>query len=380
VPDVAHGFQLHPSQESAAAITGLLGDLANRQPGCRLGATMHLPRQKLSYWARTSPDWAAPTKFLIADPESPRLDRVFTERGRGREDFDYLGESDPAANHERFVANVLDAQRQAGATALISPWMVHGLSQTEHELSATIRFAEDAQAVTQGEHLLMGLEVTEGVFANTQARNAMVNELVEGPELSVYLRMRVNPPAGYRPYQELDPLVGLRDVVRSLEANDRPVALPQSGMAGWLMCAFGARSFGAGMTGSMQRSSPPTSGGGGQPPLHWYFVPQLLGFVLAEEIADVADVDGFEPCDCPYCDEELPGEGAAFDASDAGRHFIWWCAKFAAELDMGEPADLIRSRVEGAVVFADGVNEAGVVLDDRSRPDHLPVWQTVLAG
>jgi hypothetical protein len=362
MPDVAHGFQLHPARESASSVTALLVDLASRQPEWRIGATIHLPRQKL------------------ADPESPRLDRAFDNRGRGRKDFDYLAESEPAANHERFVADVLEAQRQAGATALISPWMVHGLSQTEHELSTTIRFAEDAQTVAAGEHLLMGLEATEGVFANTQARNAMINELVEGPELPVYLRMRVNPPAGYKPFQELDSLSGLRDVVLALEDNDRPVALPQSGLPGWLMAAFGARSFGAGMAGSMQRSSAPTSGGGGQPPLHWYFVPQLLGFVLAEEMNDVAGVEGFEVCDCPYCDEELPGEGAAFDASDAGRHFVWWCAKLAAELDTGDPATLVSSRVEAASEFASAVHETGVSLDERSQPTHLPVWQAVLAS
>lgn len=234
MPDVAHGFQLHPARESATAVTTLLVDLTTRQPGWRVGATMHLPRQKLTYWAKTSPNWDAPADFLVADPESPRLDRAFNDRGRGRDDFNYLAESDPAANHERFVADVLEAQREAEATALISPWLVHGLSQTEHELSTTIRFAEDAQATAQGEHLLMGLEATEGVFANAQARNAMINELVEGPELPVYLRMRVNPPAGYKPFQEFDPLSGMRDVVRSLEENDRPVALPQSGLAGWL--------------------------------------------------------------------------------------------------------------------------------------------------
>lgn len=134
------------------------------------------------------------------------------------------------------------------------------------------------------------------------------------------------------------------------------------------------------MTGSMQRSSPPASGGGGQPPLHWYFVPQLLGFVLAEEMADIADVDGFEHCDCPYCDEELPGEGAAFDTSDAGRHFIWWCAKLAAELGTGDPAALVGSRVEAASEFADGMSKTGVLLDERSQPTHLPVWEAVLAG
>lgn len=380
MPDVAYGFQLHPARESAAAVTELLTDLAAKQPDWRIGATIHLPRQKLAFWTKVSPDWATSSDFLVADPESSRLDLLYAARGRGREDFDYLAESDPAANRERFVTDVLDAQRLAGATALISPWMVHGLSQTEHELATTVRFAEDAQEAADGEHLLMGLEATEGVFANLQARNAMINELVEGPELPVYLRMRVNPPAGYKPFHQADALGGLRDVVRSLEENERPVALPQSGLSGWLMTAFGARSFGAGMAGSMQRSSAPTGGGGGQPPLHWYFVPELLGFVLAEEMSEIVSVEGFAACECPFCNEELPGEGAAFDATGAGRHFIWWCAKLAAELSGGEPHALVTSRVGAAIQAASNIEEAGVSLDERSEPTHLTDWQTVLDG
>ncbi len=340
-----------------------------------------LPRQRLSYWTRVSAAWDPLTDFLVADPESTRMDRDFEERGRGRADFEYLSESDPAANQDRFVAGVIEAQRDAGASVLISPWMLHGTSQTEHELSATVEFAEAALAlVDDEEHLLMGVEATEGVFATTEARNAMINELVEGPELPVYLRMRVSPPAGYMPYQQLDALAGLREVVQALDSNDRPVALPQSGLAGWLMCAFGARSFGAGVSGSMQRNTAPTRGGGGLPPLHWYFVSQLLGFVQAEEMSDVADVEGFGQCGCPYCSAGLPAVGASFDSDAAGKHFLWWCAQLAAELDPADPAASVRARATAASTFAGALDQAGVQLDPRSQPTHLPVWRAVLDG
>jgi hypothetical protein len=379
MPDIAHGFQLHPGREAWAVTTELLKDIADDHPDWRVGATLHLPRQRLSYWTKVSAVWDLSTDFLVADPESTRMDRDFDERGRGRADFDYLAESDPAANQVRFVTDVIEAQRHAGASVLVSPWMLHGTSQTEHELSATIGFAETALAITDdGEHLLMGVEATEGVFATSEARNAMINELVEGPELPVYLRMRVNPPAGYMPYQQRDALGGLRDVVRALESNDRPVALPQSGLAGWLMCAFGARSFGAGASGSMQRNTAPTGGGGGLPPLHWYFIPQLLGFIQAEEVPDCAEVEGFELCDCPYCASRPPGVGAGFNSEAAGKHFLWWCARLAAELDPGDPARTVRALVAAASTFAGALDEAAVSLDPRSRPTHLPVWRGVL--
>lgn len=378
MPDTGYGFQLHAGQESWAVTTDLLNDLADDHADWRVGATMHIPRQRLSYWARVSDAWEPLSDFLVADPETTRMDRAYDERGRGRRDFAYLAESDPAANPDRFVNDALEAQRDAGASALVSPWLLHGVTQTEHELSATIRFAEIAAGLVDDERLLMGVEATQGVFATEEARNAMINELVEGPEVPVYLRMRITAPAGYKQYQQSDALAGLRDVVRALDANDRPVALPQSGLAGWLMCAFGARSFGAGMAASMQRNTPPAGGGGGMPPLHWYFVPQMLGFVQAEEMGEIANVNGHEACGCPYCDGELPAVGARFDSETAGKHFLWWCAQLAAELDSDDPTDAVRTRVDDATRFAQAVDDDGVPLDDRSQATHLTVWKGVL--
>jgi hypothetical protein len=381
MPDTPYGFQLHHGTESASVIAALLGELASARPGVRLGATMHLPRQKPSYWSRAAAIWQTPADFLVADPESARMDLPYDERGRGREGLDYLAESDPAANHVRFVQDVLDAQRAAHATSLISPWMVHGLSQTEHELATTIRFALDAQSlVGPGERLLMGLEATEGVFATPEARNAMINELVEGPELPVYLRMRVNPLGGYKPVEDVACLSGLRDVVRSLTDNERSVALPQSGLVGWFMGAFGACSFGAGMSGSMQRNTLRPASRGGRTPLHWYFVPELLGFVQAEEMEELLELDGVSLCPCPYCAGRSPAVGGMFDSIGAGFHFLWWCLTLAGELNAADPEAAVRQRVENAATVAAEIDEARLVLDERSAPTHIPAWQTVLAG
>lgn len=379
MPDIAHGFQFHPGTESGADTTEFLKELASERPDSRIGATIHIPRQRLTYWQRTEPDWSPSVEFLVGDPECGRMDRPFVDRGKGRDDFSYLEESDPAANAARFVEQSIDSQTDVGASLLVSPWLLHGVTQTDHELAATVRFASLAEEyVDDDDKLIMGVEATQGVFATEEARNALINELVEGPELPVYLRMRITAPQGYMQYQDPGALLGLREVVKRLHANDRPVALPQSGLMGWLMTAFGASSFGAGMQGSMQRNVAPSGGGGGFPPLHWYFIPQMLGFVQAEEIEDIAQLDGFEVCDCPYCDGQLPATGAAFDAREAGKHFIWWCSELADELDADDPTDAVNERVASAEAFSNRVLSA-VQLDDRSNPSHLSMWSQLLS-
>jgi hypothetical protein len=379
MPDVAHGFQFHPGTEAGADTTEFLNELSTSRPDSRIGTTIHIPRQRLSYWEGIEPDWSPSVDFLVGDPECGRMDRPFPERGSGRKDFSYLGESDPSANAERFVEDAIDAQTDIGATVIVSPWLLHGVSQTEHELAATVNFATLAEAYADDDdRLFMGVEATQGVFATNEARNALINELIEGPELPVYLRMRVTAPPGYMQYRDPNALLGLREVVKALHANERSVALPQSGLTGWLMNAFGAQSFGSGMQGSMQRNSAPAGGGGGFPPLHWYFVPQILGFALAEEMDDISSITDFEVCDCPYCDGEIPDTGAAFDLRNAGKHFIWWCSVLADEIDPGSPAEAISTRVTEAKEFADRVN-AAIQLDDRSIASHLPVWSELLS-
>jgi hypothetical protein len=380
MPDTAYGFQFHPGTESGALTTEFLGELAEERPDSRIGATIHIPRRRLQYWQAVEPTWSPSVDFLVGDPECGRMDRPYTERGAGRDDYAYLAESDPAANAVRFVKQAIDAQTDVGADVLISPWLLHGVTQTEHELAATIRFASLAEEYVEDEDkLLMGVEATSGVFATAEARNAFVNELVEGPELPVYLRMRGPTPPGYMQLRDQQALLGLREVVKALRANDRPLALPQSGLTGWLMCGFGASSFGAGVQGSMQRNSAPAGGGGGFPPLHWYFVPQLLGFVLAEEMEDVSELGTFEACQCPYCDGQLPGPGAAFDARAAGRHFIWWCSTLVDELDPDDPHGTVSGRVLAASQFFSEV-EAAVQLDERSVASHLALWEELLSS
>jgi hypothetical protein len=266
---------------------------------------------------------------------------------------------------------------------LISPYLIHGLSTTTSELDHTIEYARIAHghALTRSRTLLFGFEVTQTILTNDRARDAFLNDVVELPEGAIYLRtMLTMAPQGLRQVDNRALLDGLSTLVASLTENDRPVLLPQSGLKGWLMMAFGAQAFGAGFRGSMQRCAPPgPTGGGPAPRLKWYFVPQLLGFVLAEELPALRRVPGFLDCSCTYC-RTMPPNARAFDHDAAGKHFLWWCANLVNEASTAPNAAVaIRQRLANASRFARQVQQARVPLDDRSRPRHLEVWTAVVA-
>jgi len=386
MPASGIAFLAHQGTESFTVIRDFLNETRSRGHAWRIGACARLPRQGLAYQQRATAAWDNDATYAVVDPETRLMDLPYRQRGRGRSDYPYLRESDPQTNRHRFVEQTLEAQIQAGRDVLISPWLIHGVSGTNRELDATVDFARRASnsAQRQGRTVLMGLEATEPILAAARTRNHFLNHAVEAPEMPVYLRLNVRGASGSKQYAEVAALQGLRRVVEGLNSNDRPVLLPQSGLAGWLMLPFGARAFGAGCQFSMQRNQQLRSGGGGggggQAPLHWYFLPQFLGFVLAEELTQLSSVPGFQPCSCPYCAASPPTPGAAFDKQAAHKHFLWWCASLANEVQQSaNPTQQVKRRLADASTFWAATRQAGVLLDSRSDPTHLAGWTQVVA-
>lgn len=376
-------FFAHQGKERPDVLTTTLDRIAERQAKWRVGATVFLPRYLPATGQRNATELDDRALYVIGDPETRKMHAPYAQRGRGRTQHAYLAEDNYAVNRARFVGAVLGAQVANGRDVLVSPWLVHGVTGQDRELDLTIDFARraDASAHARDRTLLFGFEATDHIFADDDARSEMLNKLVELPERPVYLRMMVGGQPNRRGYANARALRGLREVVESLAENDRPVFLPQTGLAGWLMLPFGAKAFGAGISSSLQRCTTPDAGGGGggAPPLPWYFAPSSLSFVLASELDSLRDVDGWEECECPFC-EESPPDPRAFNAEAAGQHFLWWCAALANELNgIRDPRARVRTRLRDASQFWQAAQEGGVALDERSQPTHLEAWTAAMA-
>jgi hypothetical protein len=279
------------------------------------------------------------------------------------------------------VDAVLRAQVESGADALISPWLTHGTLRTSTHLRATLRFAElAAESVIIGDReLLFGVAVTEEIIQDSNELGDLIDDLVDLPDGNIYFRIQVTPPTSFAQYANRDALAGMRELSRALRANGRKALYPQMGLAGWLMIPDGSLGFGSGISASMQRFVAPTSGFGR--PLEWYFLPQIMGFVLRSEVRDILRALGEDGCECPYC-EGLPfGVGPGWSRDVAGLHYLWWCSRLAAELtNSQDPAAALRDRLEASRDAWSAIQATSVLLDERSEPRHLAAWSAVTAS
>jgi hypothetical protein len=383
MPGVDFGFLAHHSRERPDVMLAYVQTMAGQGLRARFGANTWLPRLGTAYVQDRLAEWTAHADYAFADPEVCRMELPYTARGRSREEHAYLGIPNPLATRGRFVDAVLRAQTGVGARILVTPHLVHGVSNTARELNATLDFARRAAShpLAATHRLLFAVEATEGVFASDPARNDLLNQLVELDPGWLYLRMRVKHPISRSQYANEEALRGLRHAVESLSTNGWEIVLPQSGLAGWMMLGVGAKTFGAGTSTTMQRCDTPGSGGGGgNAPLHWYFCSNLLGFVLAEELPALQAVRGFAPCPCPFCAASPPRAGARFDSEAAGLHYLWWCAKYADAVKRSPtPLSEVQRQIADAVSFWQRAQRHGVLLDARSTPNHLAVWDAVSA-
>ena len=78
-------------------------------------------------------------------------------------------------------------------------------------------------------------------------------------------------------------------------------------------------------------------------------------------------VKGWRPSKCTL-------DGRPWDRTQAGLHYLWWCARLAKESDVTP----VQQRITAALTFAREVQQASVVLDRRSEPRHLEAWSQVV--
>ena len=275
------------------------------------------------------------------------------------------------------VADLLDMQRERGANLLLTSGRALDHSEARDSAAAACDEGDDALAALKpGERLALNLTVSAAWLCRPALLNTLLTELIEKQQFDIWY-IRVQWPS--KPWTQLtdkDLLAGYRRLAQVADDEDRRLLLPQTGLTGWLMLAWGAAGFGTGPFGSNQAFLEPSDFG--KQPIERYFERQLLHFVERTSRRLITADPGYAECTCPYCGPLLARIATAWSHKYAGLHYQYSAGLLAARTAQAAagrrgPHGAVGKAVRAAARFADGK-----ALTGNSAPSHLRTWERLL--
>lgn len=286
----------------------------------------------------------------------------------------------PAKPNTAWVKSVLQAQRDAGASVLLSAsgW-VHDL-KPQKALQRQMEFVTESALYTNDEPMLVNLTMDHRWLTEATLRALLFEEIVERPERHWYLRFYW-PLISTRYGQLLDPAVlqGYRELAALCKDEGKVLFLPNTGLTGWVASAVGAAGFSTGQSWPEQAFArqPTIAGRKGQqrpPRVPRFFEPTVLHTTEYAEHDRLTAFPGHLTEADPFALELDAGD---YSAEVASLHYLMAVGELQASLHAADPRAVARKEVRRANRFVDGLART-----DRpaggNRPQHLPLWQSLL--
>ncbi|CAG7640519.1 hypothetical protein SIM91_04025 [Rhodococcus opacus] len=389
-------FIMHKSHQYAGILPNVLADVAGRHAGAlHLGVIAPMPRMRPPA-LRTFLDGMSAAPLRIADPEAFARDDSFGPTLTAQREKPYVGPStasywsyftDPQAggHTEAWVGEVLDAQRDAGATVLLTPGLWADPATPDASLAIMRQHAVWARdALKPAEHLAVNATIPASWLTTPSLRNRLLDEVIDMDDEVFYLRVRW-PLLGQAYGQLLDEAIldGYAEVANVFEENDKVLILPNSGMTGWVALALGAHGFSTGI-GSGERAFADTrviriKRTGPRPaPTRRTFSTSIL-HVTDEDTAQLLDALGPGNCRCRFCRTQRRLPAGQWEKSLAGAHYLRRVADLTADISRHSRGRRVaaRSVVRNARTFVTS-SSTSVPLSGTNDPKHLPLWAGLL--
>jgi hypothetical protein len=281
---------------------------------------------------------------------------------------------------ENWVDQVLEAQREAGANLLLTPG--RALDPENADQSIEKLFSEANQATSllkRGERLALNVTMSWRWLVAENLMEKLFGELLEQDQFKIwYIRAQWPAERSYVQPSDIDLLKGYKRLAELALDEDHDLLLPQTGLTGWLMLAFGAKGFGIGSSGTSQAFTEPSYGRSkGAKRRERYFERQLIHSVERNVHELLASTSDYQKCTCPFCPALLQSSSSAWSHELAGMHGIYCAGAMAAEVEHGSKRGgyhgAIRRIVKAAVEFA-----ADKELAEINAPRHLATWGQLL--
>ena len=321
--------------------------------------------------------------FRIADPDLHRYASSgwvdFVER-KAESEWTFSKEI-PKKPKSSWVAQVLDAQREAHATVLLSAsgW-VDSVDATK-SLTTAMSFVKESRAQAGSSRMMVNLTLDSAWLSNEALRDILLSEVVDSSEDAWYLRFYwPEMPVRYGQLVEPAILNGYRVLAETFASEDKQLFLPNSGLTGWIATALGATGFSTGLAWpeqafARQRKMGGVAGRTPPPRIKRLFDKQLLHTMEFTEHERLKELDDRQIFDTKF---SLEIEADDHSPELAGLHYLQGAGTLQAELVAKRSAEKAALRaINAGEKWIESLRRA-----DRpsglNRPQHLPAWQALL--
>ena len=370
---------VHRPYQNAAPLPRLLAEI-QRVHGGDIALAVSAPLPQISHRAHqiwNSECLGAAVK--LADPRGYLLDgdllRLEKEpiKANSRKNAPYLN----SPNADSWLKEVLDLQREAGANLLLTSGRALDMTAPQASLDKLCREGDDALAnLKTGERLALNITIPAAWLSQPTTRDLLLSQLLDQEQFDVW-HIRVQWPSPLRSWaqpvhEEL--LRGYKRLAELSEDEERVLLLPQTGLTGWFMQAFGAAGFGLGVSGTDNAFREFSMGRGTR--IERYFENQLAHTVERTAHERMTGVDKYNPCDCRYC-QALRGR-QNWSNLFAALHYVLSITGMTAQAarasdSRGGRLGFVRRAVRSALAFS-----RDQPLLDTNVPQHLAVWDRLL--
>lgn len=279
-----------------------------------------------------------------------------------------------------WAKSVLDAQRESGASVLLSATGWLSEANGAKSLATAMDWVAESRRLVGTDPMWVNLTMDSKWLSDTPLRNALIDEIVESGEKAWYLRFwwpEVNPRYGQLVDDSL--LRGYRELATATAVEGKRIYLANTGLTGWIATALGASGFSTGQSWgeqafAAQRRMGSQKGAKRPPKIPRMFDSTVLHTMDFNEHSRLRGMPQHREYSTPYSAEiDLHGH----TAERASLHYLLAVGELAASLNGTRPNFLAYKRARRAQRFIDSLSPVDQ-LNGISKPLHLPYWMKLL--
>lgn len=275
-----------------------------------------------------------------------------------------------------------DLQRQAGATALLTPTGWVDEADPDASVKQTFDWVRATRDAGPTEPLFVSLALTRSWLTNKRLRDMLLDQIVDSNERYWYIRVRWEVlPTSHGQLVDEDLLRGYKALCQTASSEHKIVVLANSSLVGWMATAWGARGFTTGTGGPEYsfgaiRKIASRKGVPKPPAKRRYYERQLMHIIEVDTHTSVSRAAGYVDCTCAYCAALDFKDPTAWDRDAARRHIV---VSLGRELSQTARESDYFASVEASIGQAQAFAASlPTRLRQEERPNHLDIWGRLL--